>query len=133
MLYIDFYQIGIPTDFVFFVKLVAILELYINIGKVAIFQLANQHWFLDLAYQNTPNKYLKPFYSQNACTFIDNQLFSGFKTFYYIPITDATLELSVFWPSDTGSRINELRFSEFISLSFKMRLTSVTCFCGDVT
>ena len=53
--------------------------------------------------------------------------------FYYIPITDTTLELSVFWPFDTESPINELRFSESISLSFKMRLTSVTCFCGDVT
>ena len=52
---------------------------------------------------------------------------------YYIPITDTTLELSVFWPSGTESRINELRFSESISLSFKTRLTSVTCFCGDVT
>ena len=52
---------------------------------------------------------------------------------YYIPITDTTLELSVFWPSDTESRINELRFSASISLSFKTRLTSVTCFCGDVT
>ena len=52
---------------------------------------------------------------------------------YYIPINDTTLELSVFWPSDTESRINELRFSESISLSFKTRLTSVTCFCGDVT
>ena len=38
---------------------------------------------------------------------------------YYIPITDTTLELSVFWPSDTESRINELRFSESISLSLK--------------
>ena len=47
---------------------------------------------------------------------------------YYIPINDTTLELSVFWPSDTESRINELRFSESISLSFKTRLTSVTCF-----
>ena len=45
---------------------------------------------------------------------------------YYIRITDTTLEQSVFWPSDTESRINELRFSESISLSFKMRLTSVT-------
>ena len=53
--------------------------------------------------------------------------------FYYIPITDTTLELSVFWPSDKESRINELRFSESISLSFKTRLTSVTCFRGDVT
>ena len=53
--------------------------------------------------------------------------------FNYIPITDTTLELSVFWPSDTESRINELRFSESISLSFKTRLTSVTCFCGEVT
>ena len=53
--------------------------------------------------------------------------------FYYIPITDTTLELSVFWPSDTESRISELRFYESISLSFKTRLTSVTCFCGDVT
>ena len=52
---------------------------------------------------------------------------------YYIPINDTTLELSVFWSSDTESRINELRFSESISLSFKTRLTSVTCFCGDVT
>ena len=42
-------------------------------------------------------------------------------------MTDTTLELSVFWPSDTESRINELRFSESISLSFKTRLTSVTC------
>ena len=51
--------------------------------------------------------------------------------FYYIPINDTTFELSVFWLSDTGSRINELRFSESVSLSFKTRLTSVTCFCGD--
>ena len=47
---------------------------------------------------------------------------------YYIPINDTTLELSVFWPSDTESRINKLRFSESISLSFKTRLPSVTCF-----
>ena len=52
---------------------------------------------------------------------------------YYKSITDTTLELSVFWPSDTESRINELRFSESISLSFKTRLTAATCFCGDVT
>ena len=51
----------------------------------------------------------------------------------YICINDTTSELSVFWPSDTESRINDLRFSESISLSFKTRLTSVTCFFGDVT
>ena len=28
-----------------------------------------------------------------------------------VPVTDTTLELFVFWPSDTESRINELRFS----------------------
>ena len=50
----------------------------------------------------------------------------------YKPINDTTFELSVFWPSDTESRINELRFSESVSLSFKTRLTSFTCFCGDV-
>ena len=55
------------------------------------------------------------------------------KSDYYIPITDTNFELSIFWPSDTESRISELRFSESISLSFKTRLTSVTCFCGDVT
>ena len=55
------------------------------------------------------------------------------KNIYYIPITDTTLELSVFWPSDTESRINELRFSESISLYFKTWLTPATCFCGDVT
>ena len=43
--------------------------------------------------------------------------------FYYIPINDTSFELSVFWPSDTESRINELRFSDSISLSFKTRLT----------
>ena len=48
--------------------------------------------------------------------------------FYYIPITDMTIELSVFWPSDRESWINELRFSESISLSYKMRLTLVTAF-----
>ena len=46
---------------------------------------------------------------------------------YYIPINDTSFEPSVFWPSDTESQINELRFSESILLSFK------TCFCGDVT
>ena len=51
---------------------------------------------------------------------------------YYIPINDATLELSVFWPSDTESRINELRFSESISISFKTRLRLVTCFAATL-
>ena len=51
---------------------------------------------------------------------------------YYIPINDTPFELSVFWPFDTESRINELRFSDSISLSFKTRLTSVTCLCGNV-
>ena len=55
------------------------------------------------------------------------------KDHYYIPINDMTLELSVFWSSDTESRIIELRFSESISLSLKMRLTLVTCFCRDIT
>ena len=58
---------------------------------------------------------------------------SLFLTTNYRLLTDTTLELSVFWPSDKESRINELRFSESISLSFKTRLTSVTCFCSDVT
>ena len=40
---------------------------------------------------------------------------------YYIPITDTTLELSVFWPSDTESRINELRFSESISVDYSLK------------
>ena len=39
--------------------------------------------------------------------------------FDYIPIYDTSLELSVFWPSDTESRINKLRFSDSISLSIK--------------
>ena len=32
--------------------------------------------------------------------------------FYYIPINDTTFELSVFRPSDTESRINDMQFSE---------------------
>ena len=47
-------------------------------------------------------------------------------------MNDTTFELSVFWPSDTESRINELRFSESISLSFKTRLTLVTCFAATL-
>ena len=52
------------------------------------------------------------------------------KTLYYIPINDTTFKLSVFWPYDTESRINKLRFkfSDSVSLSFKTRLTLVTCF-----
>ena len=46
--------------------------------------------------------------------------------FYFIPINDTSFKLSVFWLSDTENRINELRFSNFVSLSFKSRLTSVT-------
>ena len=41
---------------------------------------------------------------------------------YYIPINDTSFELSAFWPSDTESWINELMFSDSISLSFKTRL-----------
>ena len=51
--------------------------------------------------------------------------------FYNIPLNDTSFELSVFWPSDTESRINELRFSESVSLSFKTRLVLVICFYGD--
>ena len=54
------------------------------------------------------------------------------KTIYYIPINDTSFELSVFWLSDAESRIKELRFCDSVSLSFKMRLMLVTCFCGDV-
>ena len=52
---------------------------------------------------------------------------------HYIPINDTTYELSVFWLSGTGSRINKLRFSDSVSLFFTTWLTSVTCFCWDVT
>ena len=51
---------------------------------------------------------------------------------YYIPINDTSFELSVFWSSDTESRINKLRFSDSVSLSFKARLTSITCLRGGV-
>ena len=49
---------------------------------------------------------------------------------YYVPINDTSFELSFFWLSDTESRINELRFSDSISLSFKMSITSVTVFAA---
>ena len=52
--------------------------------------------------------------------------------FYYIPINDTYSELSVFWPSGTEIRINELRLSDSVSLSFKLKLTSVSCFCGNI-
>ena len=51
----------------------------------------------------------------------------------YIPINDKSFELSVFWLSDTESRlINELRLSDSVSLSFKTRLTSVNFLCVDI-
>ena len=52
--------------------------------------------------------------------------------FYFLPISDTSFEMSVFWPSDTESRVNELRFSDSVSLSFETWLTSVTCFIGDI-
>ena len=51
---------------------------------------------------------------------------------YHIPINDTSFELSVFWPSYTESRINPLRFSESISLSFKTRLTLGTCLAATL-
>ena len=57
---------------------------------------------------------------------------SSAKLIYYIPINDTTFELPVFWPSNIESRINELRFSDSISLSFKTRLTSVTCLAATL-
>ena len=41
---------------------------------------------------------------------------------FYIPMTDTTLELSVFWPSDTESRFNKLRFSVLLLLTFCLLL-----------
>ena len=52
---------------------------------------------------------------------------------YYIYINDTSFELSVLWLSDTENRINKLRFSDSVSLSFKTRLTLVSSFCGDAT
>ena len=57
---------------------------------------------------------------------------------YYIPISDTSFELSVFfWLSDTENWINKLRFSDSISLSFKTRKTLVTFFaatlCNDTS
>ena len=49
---------------------------------------------------------------------------------YHKPINDTMFELSAFEPSHTESHINEIRFSDFISLSFKTRLTWVTCFAA---
>ena len=42
-------------------------------------------------------------------------------------MNDTSFELFLFWQSDTDSQFNELRFSDSISLSFKMRLISFTC------
>ena len=58
--------------------------------------------------------------------FVLTQLLDNYH--YNIPINDTTVELFVFWPSDTESRINKLRFSDSVSLSFKTRVKSVTCF-----
>ena len=51
--------------------------------------------------------------------------------FCCIPINDTSFEPSIFWSSDTKCQINELRFSDSKSLSFKTRVMSVTCFCRE--
>ena len=67
---------------------------------------------------------------------LKNENFSCFQMIrcciYYIPINDTTLDLPVFWPSDTESGINELRFSESISLSFKTRLRWLPAFAAKL-
>ena len=89
--------------------------------------IANRSFYIHLIKQQTRINlllmYCSPLKSENK-----NKCY----LFYYIPINDTTSKLSIFWPSDTESRINELRFSDSISLSFKTRLKSVTCFCGDI-
>ena len=68
----------------------------------------------------------------SAYVFMLKNIFSNVIYFIPIHVNDTTFELSVFQPSDTESWINELGFSESVSLSFQTRLTSVTCLCGDV-
>ena len=65
-----------------------------------------------------------------CCIYLNADNFYHDNKHYYIPINDTSFELSVFWLSDTESRISKLRFSDSVSLSFKTRLTSVTCFAA---
>ena len=51
---------------------------------------------------------------------------------YYISINDTSFVLSVFWTTDTESQINELRLSDSVSLSFKMRLTWLPVFAATL-
>ena len=51
---------------------------------------------------------------------------------YYIPINDPAFELSVFWPSDTESRINELRFSESNHYLLKRDLRRLPAFAATL-
>ena len=48
--------------------------------------------------------------------------------FCCIPKNDTSFEPSIFWPSDTERQMNESRFSDSKSLSFKTRVMPVTCF-----
>ena len=48
--------------------------------------------------------------------------------YYYIPINDTSFERSVFWPSDTESRINELHIT-----ILKNEANVGYLFCGKVT
>ena len=48
----------------------------------------------------------------------------------YVDLNETSSELSVFWLSDTESRINQLMFSDSVSLSFKTKLTSVPVFAA---
>ena len=54
------------------------------------------------------------------------------KLFTFIPMNDTSFELSIVWLSDTESRINELRFSDSMSLSFKTRLLRLPVFAATL-
>ena len=102
-------------------------RLILSIGKFAYVPTASKpHAFnMNLRYFKNDFKHLCAYVLMLKSTFSN--------VIYYIPINDTTFELSVFWPSDTESWINEQGFSESVSLSFQTRLTSVTCLCSDVT
>ena len=77
--WIDLYQFGILNTLLYRFEWI-FLQFGGHLGNMQIrlwrrYFSACQHWFLDSAYQSTPNRHLKTFSSQNACTFLNKRLF----------------------------------------------------------
>ena len=99
-----------------FIKLPFVIKIFVSsiferpfyTGFTVICQF-NLYYVIYELQQSIPIKSMKSFFRNNLY-------------YIHVPIKDSYSELSVFWSSDTEIRLNELRFSDSVPLSFKSSL-----------